>query len=296
MINGRYCSLIGCLALASVVCLTAKAPAGDHTIPATVSVTAGRTCQPDTADPADTLMVTVTVDNSESDSLRNLYFSDHLPNEFFDIDTRQVRVNGLLLPDSAYLYESGSADDVFPGARPHRWIIEAPPDSTGSRPCSHILGPGSGSLEIVYAARCTTLGRHGLPGYTWSGQLAGGDDQEIFGYSDSTFLLVNGPPEAVDDLLAVKAGSMLRLCWSEPHDDMGIASYVVYRDTASEFTSVDGDSIGATADTFFTDPQGAVGDLGVNRFYLVRAVDMTGKRSDDSNRAGEFDRALSATK
>ena len=289
-------SLIPGNALVFLIFLLSSAWAGDYTIPDTVSITAGRSCQSDTTDPADTLVVTITVDNSESDSLRNLYFSDHLPVEFFDLETRQVQVNGLLLPDSAYVHESGPVDEVFPGTRTHRWIVETPPDSAGSRLCSHILDPGSGSLEIVYAVRCTTLGRHGLPGYTWAAQLTGGDDRGVFGYSDSVFLLVNGPPEPVDDLLAIKAGFRVRLCWSEPWDDLGIAWYVIYRDTVSGFTSSTGDSIGATADTFFLDLDGAVGDPDLNRFYLIRAVDVTGKQADDSNCAGEFDISLSNVK
>lgn len=270
--------------------------AGDYTFPATAGILAGRSCQPDTAGPADTLVVTVTVDNSEPDSVRNLYFADHLPVEFFDLDTRQVRVNGLLLPDTAYIHESGPAGDVFPGTRPHRWIIEAPPDSAGSRGCSHILDPGAGSLEIIYAVRCTTRGQYGLPGYTWAARLTGGDEQEVFGYCDSLFTLVAGPPGAVDDLLARKAGSQIHLCWSAPDADLGISAYVVYRDTTADFTSLDGDSIAATADTVFIDDHGGVGDPSLNLYYLVRAVDAAGKRSEDSNHAGEFDKQLSATK
>lgn|GEM_PF-2200093 len=296
MINWIRGSLVCGAVMVLLVFPAPKVQAGDYTVPGTVSITAGRSCQPDTIDPADTLVVTVTVDNSETDSLRNLYFCDHLPVEFFDLDTRQIRVNGFLLPDTAYVQESGAADEVFSGTRPHRWIIETPPDSAGSRLCSHILIPGNGLLEIVYAVRCTTNGQYRLPSYTWAGQLAGGDDRAVFGYCDSVFLLITGPPEPVDDLKVQKAGSRLRLSWSEPWDDLGVDWYVIYCDTMADFTSADGDSIGTTVDTFFIDPGGTVGDPGMNRFYLIRAVDVTGKRSDDSNRAGEFDKNLSNTK
>ena len=270
--------------------------ADDHVFPDTVSITAGRSCGPDHAGPADTLVVTVTIHNAELDSLRSIYFSDHLPAVFFDVSTQQVRVNDILLPDTAYIYETTPVDQIFPGARSHRWIIEAPPDSLGSRPCGHILDPAGGSLQIVYAVRCTTNGQHCLPGYSWAAQLVGGDVREVFGYADSLFIAISSPPEAVDDLLAGKAGSHIYLCWSEPWDDMGIGSYVIFRDTVSDFTSLNGDSIAVTGDTFFVDVDGALGDPGVNRFYLVRAVDVTGKRSDDSNHAGEFDKNLGSTK
>lgn len=270
--------------------------AGDYAFPDTINIAASRSYQPDPAGPADTLMVTVNVSNAETDSLRNLYFSDHLPVGFFDIDTRQVWVNGVQLSDTAYLYEVGQADEVFPGTRPHRWIIEAPPDSVGSRPCSYTLDPGTGSLQIVYTVRCSTNGQHCIPGYTWAGQLTGGDDLEVFGYNDSVFILISDLPEAVDDLSADKAGSNAHLCWSGPWDDMGIDHYVIFRGAAPELNSQSGDSIAITGDTFFVDIDGGVGDPGTNWFYLVRAVDVTGKGSEDSNCVGEFDIDLTNTK
>jgi hypothetical protein len=270
--------------------------AGDYAFPDTVNISAGRSLQPDPAGPADTLVVTVNLSNAETDSLRNLYYSDHLPVEFYDIDTRQIWVNGVELSDTAYLHEVGQPDEVFPGTKPHRWVIEAPPDSVGSRPCSHILDPSTGSLQIVYTARCTTNGQHCFPSYTWAGQLAGADDLEVFGYNDSVFIFISDLPQAVDDLSADKAGPNAHLYWSVPWDDVGIDHYVIFRGSAPEFTSQSGDSIAATVDTFFVDADGGVGDPGTNWFYLVQAVDLTGKGSEDSNCVGEFDIDLTNAK
>jgi hypothetical protein len=240
--------------------------ADDYAFPDTVDIIASRSFQPDPAGPADTLLMTMSISNAEADSVRNLYFSDHLPAEFFDIDTRQVSVNGVELADTAYLYEAGQLDEVFLGARPHRWVIESPPDSAGLRRCSHILNPSTGILEIIYAVRCTTNGQHRLPGYTWAGQMSGTDGQEIFGYSDSVLISVSDVPGAVGNLVAQKAASSLCLSWGIPWDDVGINYYVIYRDTVSVFTSLDGDSIAATTDTFFIDDIGGVGDPSTNRF------------------------------
>jgi len=248
--------------------------------------------------PADTIVVTVNLSNTEPDSLRNLYFSDHIPESLFDIFTTEVRVNGAVLSDTSYIHEVGAADEVYEGTVPHRWVIEAPPDSLGQRPCSQILDPGSGTLQIIYTARCTTGGNHCFPSYTWAGQLVGGGFVETFGYKDFIFVSVDvDSPSAVVDLATVLSTSDMFVFWSPAGDDVGVDYYVVYRDTLPVFDSAAGDSIGVTTDTFYVDEApGGIGDPGLNCYYLVRAVDLTGKESDDSNHAGEFDRYLSNLK
>jgi hypothetical protein len=83
------------------------------------------------------------------------------------------------------------------------------------------------------------------------------------------------------------------LFWTPVEHGSGIDHYVIYRDTVSGFDSSNGDSIGATADTFYLDQAaGGIGVPGQNLYYLVRAVDNAGKKSDDSNCAGEFDKDI----
>jgi hypothetical protein len=102
------------------------------------------------------------------------------------------------------------------------------------------------------------------------------------------------PPEAIDDVTAaVESGAKvtsgdIRLTWSEPYDDMGVTRYVVYRSTSA---SSPGDSLAGTLDTTFADV-GAAGTVGTNYFYTVKAVDLAGNWSEESNRVGEFDRNL----
>jgi len=282
----------------SLLLLTGVPHAADYVFPDTIGISAIRAFQDSLVGPADTIVVTVSLSNTEPDSLRNLYFSDHIPQPFFDISTVEVRVNGAVLSDTAYIHEVGLADEVYAGTVPHRWVIEAPPDSLGDRPSSQILDPSTGTLHIVYTARCATGGNHCFPSYTWAGQLVGGGSVETFGYKDSVFVSVDvDSPSAVVDLATVLSGSDMFLFWGPAGDDVGIDHYVVYRDTFPGFDSGSGDSIGATADTFYVDQEiGGIGDPGLNCYYLVRAVDLTGKESDDSNRAGEFDRDLSNSK
>jgi hypothetical protein len=265
--------------------------AADYVYPDTIGVIATRNLQDSLLGCADTIAVTVSLSNTEPDSLRNLYFADHVPEPFFDIFTEEVQVNGTVLADTEYVYEVGLADEVYAGTVPHRWVIEVPPDSLGNRSCSQILDPSSGTLQIVYTARCTTGGTHYLPSYTWAGQLTSGDLMETFGYTDSVSITITDLPPEVDDLMSVLSGSGVLLFWSPPGEE--VDHYVVYRDSFPGFDSGGGDSLGIAADTFYVDDvAGGVGDPGLNWYYVVRAVDVLGKKSDDSNCAGEFDKDL----
>ena len=277
--------------------LTGAPYAADYVFPDTAGISAGRIFDANLLAGGDTLVVTMNLSSMEPDSLRNLYFSDHIPEAFFDISTIEVQVNGVVLSDTAYIHEVDSGGEIYANTVPHRWVIEAPRDSLGNRPCSQILDPSTGTLQIIYTARCTTLGNHYFPSYAWAGQLSGADFRETFGYCDSVFISIAGPPSAVVDLTTVLSGSNMFLFWSPVEAALGIDRYVVYRDTFPGFDSNGGDSIGITADTFFVDQAASgIGDPALNWYYLVRAVDLGGKKSDDSNRAGEFDAILDDSK
>ena len=71
--------------------------------------------------------------------------------------------------------------------------------------------------------------------------------------------------------------------------------YTVYRHDDPGFTPQGTDSIAGTAEVFYVDTASAAGDTAVDYFYIIRAVDADGRRSADSNRVGEFDRALANT-
>jgi len=100
-----------------------------------------------------------------------------------------------------------------------------------------------------------------------------------------------GAPEAVDDLAVYLEGGTksssgdMRLIWSEPYDDVGVARYVVYRSTDPNASA---DSLAGTVDTTYVDI-GAAGDTLTNYFYVVRAADAAGNKSVESNKVGEFD-------
>jgi N-acetylmuramoyl-L-alanine amidase len=101
------------------------------------------------------------------------------------------------------------------------------------------------------------------------------------------------PPAAVDDLQAALSVGDIALSWSTVTADTAgspesVSYYVIYR---SQDPASDGDSIAGPTESAYLDP-GAAKDTLANYFYLVRAVDTSGNRSELSNRVGEFDAVL----
>jgi hypothetical protein len=106
------------------------------------------------------------------------------------------------------------------------------------------------------------------------------------------FLADTTPPEAVENLAAAKAGGDIFLEWTPVIQDTSgspesTSHYVVYRST--DAAVVPGDSIAGTADTTYLDA-GAAGSVANNYFYIVRAVDSAGNKSENSGQVGEFDK------
>ena len=102
-------------------------------------------------------------------------------------------------------------------------------------------------------------------------------------------------PSAIGDLTATLSVSDIMLQWSHAADNVAIDHYVIYRNTDPFFAPSSGDSISKTKGTSYLDP-GAAGTMGTNYFYVVKAKDPSRNLAEDSNRVGEFDRSLRATK
>jgi len=110
----------------------------------------------------------------------------------------------------------------------------------------------------------------------------------------TSFPLDDTAPDAIDDLTAqtsgggAKADGDIRLLWTQPNDDVGVLYYIIYRGTTPGLL---GDSLTSTIDTTYLDT-GAAGDTTMSYFYVVKSEDRAVNRSDESNQAGEFDKAL----
>jgi subtilisin-like proprotein convertase family protein len=99
-------------------------------------------------------------------------------------------------------------------------------------------------------------------------------------------------PAAVVDLSASLSGINIALSWSAVTDDLGVSHYVIYRNADPNFQPQASDSIGWTDQTTFVDENSPVGSTGVNGYYVVKAVDAAGNKSNCSNAVGEFDKSL----
>ena len=101
------------------------------------------------------------------------------------------------------------------------------------------------------------------------------------------------PPERVTNLvLTLTADTAFVLTWS-PVADVDLDYYIVYRDTLYDFQPAVVNSLAATYDTVFTDADpGVAADTTRSYYYRLRAVDLSGRKSEPSATMGEFDRTL----
>jgi hypothetical protein len=129
---------------------------------------------------------------------------------------------------------------------------------------------------------------------------AGDDDDDLEAGEYVEFSLDVVPPKSVEGLTVSLAGNLLRLHWAAVTLDTAgepeaVASYIVYRGQAPDFTPTASESLGSTAGTSFSDSTVYFSPM-INFTYLIRAVDLTGNRSAESARVGEFDQDLSPLK
>src|SRR5205823_1590660 len=89
------------------------------------------------------------------------------------------------------------------------------------------------------------------------------------------------PPSAPTDLSASGTPGSARLQWTASTDDLGVASYNVYRSTSSGFVPSAQNRVGSTSSTAFVDSLLAAGTY----YYVVRAVDAAGNVGPFSNEA-----------
>lgn len=116
-------------------------------------------------------------------------------------------------------------------------------------------------------------------------------------YTNPVWITFVERPAAVTDLTATLADSVIYLSWlAVTQNQVGqpiiVDHYTIYRNDDPGFSPDLADSIGSTTDVFYIDPTPALKDPGINHYYVVKAVAASGGKSDDSNRAGEFDRSL----
>ncbi len=199
----------------------------------------------------------------------------------------------VLAPNGGEFWPVGSNQDID-------WLAT---DPAGVDSVSILLSVDGGNTF----PHVITHGKPNLPPYSWIVPPLYSDSAviKVMAYdahknlgsdaSDSLFATADLiPPIDVDDLaLAITPGAKspagdVVLWWSPVQDDTGVEYYVIYRSLTPDLL---GDSIAAPAETTYLDV-GAVGDTLANHFYVVKAVDVWGNKSGDSNCVGEIDKMM----
>jgi hypothetical protein len=199
----------------------------------------------------------------------------------------------VIAPNGGEFWPVGSTHDID-------WLAT---DPAGVDSVTILLSAdGGGSFGHVIAQ-----GKPNMPPYSWIVTPPYSDSAliKVVAYdahknsgedvSDSLFATADLiPPDVVDDLSVdlssgtKSTGGDIYLWWSPAADNWGIDYYLVLRGTAPDVVT---DTIGMPAGTEFLDAD-AVGDTLANYFYVVKAVDLGGNWSLESNCVGEFDAPL----
>ncbi len=143
----------------------------------------------------------------------------------------------------------------------------APVTGDGTLAIIHLRAVGSGSSDLVFDySRMGNRDGEEIPGDTVDGLVEASAP--------------GSPVLSIDKLTATTA----RLSWTSVP---GAADYRLFRDPYAYF--IPGGTPHATTSSLSFDDSGALGDSGVNHFYVVRAACDNGYESASSNRVGEFD-------
>jgi len=101
--------------------------------------------------------------------------------------------------------------------------------------------------------------------------------------SNASFSLSDrSPPSQVTNLQATSTDTSIVLTWSAAEDNIGVARYLICRDTMSGFIPDSSDSLAASIDTAYAD---LAADPGVVYYYRISAVDSSGNHGAYSNEA-----------
>ena len=148
----------------------------------THTATISRTFDSVEAAVGETITVTVNFTTSEVNGLRGFYYTEQVP-EGLTIDTKTVAVEIDDKSISSYVFDVGSAGDVYSGYIPYRWILETSPSFEENNPI-----PPNQTLQIVYSFRSAQEGTFDFDEFHWIGhyQEAPLGEKAAFGHSEDS--------------------------------------------------------------------------------------------------------------
>jgi hypothetical protein len=174
----RWLGCFGCLAQA-----TLAVASGDLPLARTFDQTSVPINSP--------LLVTATLTNTTSATLRGFYYFDEVPTTL-TVRTIRVSVNGQALTN--FNFEIGLAGDLAPGCTAQRWWLETPITFPEANPI-----PPQGVVQILFTISSPTNGTFNLSQFGWAA-AQGGTTNTLYGYSSSTeqqtVSFTNAPPVA----------------------------------------------------------------------------------------------------
>ncbi len=169
-LGGMMRSLVGIVAVVGLVC-----SAGQSYAFTTHNTTLSRSFDKVEDVVGGSIRVTVRFSNLEAASLRGFSYCDHIPRGL-SVATESVAVNGT--PNTGYIHESGSADDVWDGCITHRWILETPTGFPEGTPV-----PSGGSVQVVYLLTSAQSGVFEFNEFNWMGYYQS-SREAAFGHSE----------------------------------------------------------------------------------------------------------------
>jgi hypothetical protein len=155
-------------------------------------VTVSRSFSPTTAQPGQSVTVTISVKTgSLSSSLRGFYLSEAVP------DALSPASLSATLGGSAVTVktESLASGTIYSGNKTIRWVLEQPPSWTENKPF-----PASTELKVSYKVTVpsSATSAFSFPGAMWVGMIpSAGDAGDHFGYEDSASTLPVAPATPV---------------------------------------------------------------------------------------------------
>lgn len=183
------------LSITLLLCVLRTPVSGFSTNPTTTNIS--RVIDQVQAFRNESIMFTVSFENSGAITLRGFYYVDHIP-EGLTINTISVMIDGNDISNN--VQEFGSTGDVYNGTIPYRWILETPDSFDENNPID-----SNSRLEIVYSVSSDQLGTFNFDEFHWVGyyQDANEGERAAFGYNEETDKLtvnfLNSPPEAIND-------------------------------------------------------------------------------------------------
>jgi uncharacterized repeat protein (TIGR01451 family) len=151
------------------------------------------------------IVVTLTITNVGTNTLRGFWYSDQVPSTLA-VNPLSVTLGGQ--PLTNYTFETGENGDVYAGCTPYRWVLELPTNFVQLNP----LAPQS-VAQIVYAITSTSAGTFSLAQFDWAAfDLI--NTNAVFGYSeiaDQQSVSFVASPAAAPTLVSGRSAGQVQL-------------------------------------------------------------------------------------